>query len=66
MAIRLEREIRLGPHQRRIQHHGASIRLGRLFTAAQIAEYEANQIKGVGILRVQLDRPLDRAHRVFV
>ena len=66
VAIGLQRKIRLSPHQRRVQHHGSPIRFRGFLTPTEVSENETDQIKRVGILRMELDRPAHRAHRLFV
>ncbi len=62
----LEREVRVGARQRRIQLDGAARRRLGVLVASDVAEHEAHQVQRVVILRVQLDRPLEGAKRVIV
>jgi len=59
-------EVRLGARQRRIElNRLACDALGVLVTA-HVAEHESHQVVRVGILRVELDRLLERLERPFV
>src|SRR5258705_4538380 len=66
VSVCLERQVCVRTNERRVQHHSASIRLGRFLAAAKITEDEAYEVERVRVYRIQLDGAANRPHRVLV
>ena len=65
-AIALQREIRLGPRERRIQLNRAFGGRAGLLVAPHIAQHERHQVVRVGVVRIERHGALERRERRLV
>ena len=59
-AVALERQVRLGARQRRIELDRALGRGARILMPPHVAEHERHQVVRVGVVGVERDRALER------